>query len=93
MEVLHKDGYKGSFYIEQNGALLAEMTYVHQGGDRLIMDHTEVADELQGQGTGMLLLDAAVAFARKNNLKMMPLCPYVKHQFEKDPAKYADVAV
>jgi predicted GNAT family acetyltransferase len=29
-------------------------------------------------------LDELVGMARENDLKIMPLCPYAKHQFDKD---------
>ncbi len=93
MEILQKDqDGNGIFYMEKNGETVAEMTYRRQGTDRMIIDHTEVSDILKGTGAGMSLLDAAVTFAKENELKIVPLCPYVKHQFEKTPDKYADVA-
>lgn len=93
MEVLHKEeGNEGVFYIEQGEEIVGEMTYRRQGDDRVIVDHTEVDERLQGTGAGMLLLQSSVAFARKNSLKIVPACPYVKHVFEKTPEEYADVA-
>ncbi|HEU4902844.1 MAG TPA: N-acetyltransferase [Flavisolibacter sp.] len=32
-----------------------------------------------------------VDYARKNGLKVIPLCPYVHAQFKRHPADYADV--
>ena len=43
---------KGSFYVEREGNRLAEMTYSKAGTDRIIIDHTEVADKLRGEGVG-----------------------------------------
>lgn len=92
MEVLHQQNEKdGLFYIEKDGEKIAELTYRNQGDDRMIMDHTEVDDQLKGTGAGLKLLDVAVAYAREKGLKMVPLCPYIKHQLEKAPEKYADV--
>jgi hypothetical protein len=91
MEVLrHETGSKGSFYIEENGQLLAEMTYSKAGDSLIIIDHTEVSDALRGKGAGKQLVDAAVAFARQNNIKILPLCPFAKSVFDKTPA-FADV--
>ena len=91
MKVLHNKG-EGMFYIEQDGEVVAELTYRLQGDGRLLADHTWVDESLEGQGIGKQLLDQAVAFAKEHKFKIVPLCPYVKHQFEKEPAKYADVA-
>lgn len=87
MIIQHEDdGKKGAFYIEQNNERAAEMTYVWAGSEQFIIDHTDVGDNLRGQGTGRHLLDAAVQFARERQLKIMPLCPFAKSVFDKDPS-------
>jgi len=92
MEILHKDdGKEGIFYMEKKGETVAEMTYIRRGDDQIMIDHTEVDASLEGTGAAKELLATAVDYARKNALKIVPLCPYVKHQFEKEPEKYADV--
>ncbi|PKO06313.1 MAG: GNAT family N-acetyltransferase [Chloroflexi bacterium HGW-Chloroflexi-3] len=53
---------------------------------------TDVSASLQGQGIGQQLVACAVDFARKNQLKIIPVCPYAKKQFEKHP-EYSDVKV
>jgi uncharacterized protein len=37
------------------------------------------------------LLSAMVDYARKNQLKVLPLCPYVLAQFKRHREEYADV--
>ncbi len=66
------------------------MTYTMVGEDLMIIDHTEVGEELKGQGAGKELVKASVEFARKNNIKILPLCPFAKATFKKTP-EYADV--
>lgn len=85
-----ESGNKGSFYIEQNGQRLAEMTFTKTGNGVLIIDHTEVSDALRGTGAGKKLVAEAVNHARNHHLKIMPLCPFAKSVFEKTP-EYADV--
>ncbi len=86
-----KEG-KSKFYIgEDEDAPLAEITYVNTGEDKIIIDHTIVSDSLQGQGIAKKLLTKAVSFARENNKKIIPVCPYVKGQFEKNEDEYKDV--
>jgi predicted GNAT family acetyltransferase len=70
-------GHRSSFFLEKDGARVAEMTMI---------DHTEVSDTLRGQGAGRQLLDAAVAWARETNAKFIPVCPFAKAQFDKDPS-------
>ncbi|MES3016527.1 MAG: GNAT family N-acetyltransferase [Bacteroidota bacterium] len=91
MEINHLEhSHKGSFYVEENGALIAEMTYSMAGPGKMILDHTSVSDQLRGHGVGNLLVDAAVSYSRDNNLKIIPLCPFARSVFNRTPA-YADV--
>jgi predicted GNAT family acetyltransferase len=59
------------------------MTYTWAGGERFIIDHTEVEEAYNGKGVGKEMLLAAVDFARKNNKKIIPLCPFAKASFQK----------
>jgi predicted GNAT family acetyltransferase/uncharacterized Fe-S cluster protein YjdI len=81
----HEDGPKGKFFIEESEEVLAQMTYVWSGDDRIIIDHTEVSEKLKGKSAGKLLLAQAVAFAREKGIKILPLCPFAKAVFEKYP--------
>jgi uncharacterized protein len=74
---------KGSFYVGEKNTPLAEMTYSKAGSDTIIIDHTQVSDELKGQGAGKQLVTAAVDYARQNKIKIIPLCPFAKSVFEK----------
>jgi predicted GNAT family acetyltransferase len=82
-------GHRGAFFLERDGKRLAEMTYT-VAGTRVIIDHTDVDASLRGTGTGAMLVRAAVEWARKENARLMPLCPYAKSVFEKTP-EYSDV--
>ncbi|WP_081408356.1 GNAT family N-acetyltransferase [Acinetobacter sp. SFB] len=87
LEIKHTDdGKKGEFYIGDNHQPLAEMVYSWAGESVFIIEHTDVADPLRGQGVGNKLLDRAVAMAREKNLKIIPLCPFAKSVFDKDPS-------
>jgi predicted GNAT family acetyltransferase len=91
MEILiQNNGNKGRFYIEEAGKSLAEMTFVWAGTDRIIIDHTEVGLELKGKGAGKQLVEKAVQFARKNNIKIIPLCPFAKSVLSKSE-EYKDI--
>jgi predicted GNAT family acetyltransferase len=87
---LEQSETKGVFFIEENGVRLAAMTFTKAGDNLLIIDHTEVSDALRGTGAGKKLLTEAVEYARKNNFKILPLCPFAKKVFERTP-EFADV--
>ncbi len=81
---------KGMFFAEQDGKVLAEMVYTMPSPDKMIIEHTEVSDELKGKNVGNQLVHTAVEFARANNIKIIPLCPFANAVFKKKP-EYADV--
>jgi predicted GNAT family acetyltransferase len=79
-------GHRGAFFIARDGKRLAEMTYSRANEALVIIDHTEVDASLSGQGVARRLLDAAVAWARETDTKVMATCPYASAQFAKDPS-------
>lgn len=85
LEIKHIDnGKKGEFYVGEDNQHLAEMAYTWAGENLLIIDHTDVSDELRGQSVGRKLLDQLVEMARSKNVKVIPLCPFSKSVFDKD---------
>ncbi|MET0752609.1 MAG: GNAT family N-acetyltransferase [Pyrinomonadaceae bacterium] len=76
----HKN--KGAFYIEEDGEWVAEMTYKREGLRKIVIDHTEVDEALRNKGVGKRMVEAAVKYARKNNLLIKPTCPFVKKVME-----------
>lgn len=85
MNIQHESGTtKGSFFLERDGNVKARLTYSKAGTTQIIIDHTEVSDELRGENMGLRLVHKAVEYARKNNLKVIPLCPFAKSIIEKD---------
>jgi uncharacterized protein len=79
-------GHAGSFFLERDGERLAEMTYsATPNGKRIIVDHTEVSDRLKGQGMGRQLVLAAVEWARREGVKIHPVCPFAKSVFDRTP--------
>ncbi len=82
-------GHRGAFFISGEGKRLAEMTY-SATPTMVIIDHTEVDDSLRGTGASGRLVAAAVDWARAERVKVLPLCPFARHIFDKTP-EYADV--
>lgn len=74
---------KGFFKAVSEVKEAGRMTYSWAGSDKFIIDHTEVNPEFNGQGVGKKMVLAAVDYARENNLKIIPLCPFAKAMFDK----------
>lgn len=87
LEVNDKNGY---FHIDIDSKTEAKMTFIFAGSDKIIIDHTEVNEGHNGKGFGKMMVAKAVAFAREKNIKIIPLCPFAKKVFDKNP-EYSDV--
>jgi uncharacterized protein len=79
------NGSKGSFFIGEADNKLGEMTYTMPSAEKMIIDHTEVNDELRGKNAGYQLVQSAVDFARAHHIKIIPLCPFAHAVFKKKP--------
>ncbi|MNJ98003.1 hypothetical protein D3C87_157620 [compost metagenome] len=75
------DGKKGHFKAVENGVEAGLMTYVWAGEDKIIIDHTEGNPEFKG--VGIKMLNKAVEYARENDVKIIPLCPFAKKMFDR----------
>ncbi len=64
------------------GDQLAFQEYIQTEKD-LVIPHTEVPQSLEGRGLGSLLAKNALAYAEKNGLKIMPLCPFMASYMSK----------
>ncbi|MBE7640882.1 MULTISPECIES: GNAT family N-acetyltransferase [Salegentibacter] len=91
MDIQHRENdSRGMFFIKDEKGIFAELTYQKKSGDIIVIDHTEVRPELEGQGIATRLLEHSVAFARENNYKIEPLCPFAEVQFDRNKS-YSDV--
>jgi predicted GNAT family acetyltransferase len=81
-EVIDNPG-ESRFELRQDGHL-AELVY-RLRGDRLVLIHTEVPPELEGRGLGGKLVTAAIARATRDNLTLVPLCPFANSWLTRHP--------
>jgi len=86
---LNENG-EGRFYIVEGDSQLGEMV-ISISGNNLTVYHTEVDPSAEGKGLAKKMLDEMVSYARANNLKVIPLCPYVNMQFKRHPDQYSDL--
>jgi len=61
------------------------MTYRTSGEEAIVVNHTRVARQSEGQGLARHLYRNMVAFARERNLKVIPACSYVVAMFKRFP--------
>lgn len=80
-------GHRGAFFIAREGERVAELTFSAGGDGKLVMlDHTEVSDSLRGQGIARKLVEEAVGWARREKIKLVPVCPFAKAVFDREPS-------
>lgn len=86
MDVINKDnGKNGVFMAVEDGVQMGEMTYVWAGEDKILIDHTGVPPQYEGQGVGKDMFMKAVEFAREKGIKIVPVCPFVVALFKRMP--------
>ena len=91
MDVIKKG--KNQFYISENVEnVLAEITFVRINENEITINHTYVSDALSGRGVALQLVKKVVEYARQENKKIIPLCPYAKKvMMESD--EYEDILI
>ncbi len=85
MNILHEEtDIRGRHYInDESGNMVAEITYAVQHPDTMVVDHTEVKEDLQGQDIGLQLVEAVVEHARAKGRKIVPVCTFAKAILER----------
>jgi predicted GNAT family acetyltransferase len=68
----------------QLGGQLAVAEYRREG-DRMLFTHTEVPPQFRGRGLAERLVLFGLDVARRENLRVVPLCSYVAHVLQRHP--------
>lgn len=63
---------------------LAVVEYVRTG-DTLILTHTGVPEQLEGRGIGSELVRSVLEDARRQELRIVPQCPFVAAYIRRHP--------
>jgi predicted GNAT family acetyltransferase len=74
------------------GGHVGELFY-RVNGDRLVLIHTEVPEELAGQGVGGRLVRASLDRAAREGLTIVPLCPFARRWMADHPDEVRGVGV
>ncbi len=68
---------------DENGKVLAEITFVKKNDRTYDIDHTFVDDTLRGQGIASVLVEKAVKEIRSRGFEVSATCSYAKKWMEK----------
>jgi len=73
----------GRYVIRLPGDLEAEMTFRKLGSDTIAIDHTYTPPEFRGRNIAAMLMERSIADARRDGVKIRPLCSYAVVQFRR----------
>lgn len=72
------------FELELDGKM-SIVEYQDVADDTLALTHTEVDASLEGQGVGSYLVKEVLEYVERNNLKIVPLCPFITVYLKRHP--------
>lgn len=81
---------RGRYVVYLEDGSEAEMTYARRDGNVLVADHTFVPPQHRTRGIAIQLVERAVADARAEGNRILPVCSYVVAQFRRHP-EWADL--
>jgi len=61
------------------------VNYTQDENGDILVTHTRVPRELEGQGIAAALTKAVLEYAKKQSLKVQPLCPYTQAYIRRHP--------
>lgn len=64
---------------------MAMIVFTKRGPHLISADHTEAPDSLRGTGAAAALVAHMIEDARTNGFRIIPICPYVRAQYERHP--------
>ncbi len=63
----------------------ATLEYRSNKEGKIFLTHTEVPPSMQGKGVGSKLLLHVFDYIRENNMRLIPVCPFVKSYIKRHP--------
>lgn len=87
---LIKNEEKRRFEIAING----KYTFTNYGefGNQIALVHTETDPELKGKGAASALVEKTLDYLEKNNIQLLPFCPFVFAYIKKHPDRKSIVS-
>ncbi|OYQ33231.1 GNAT family N-acetyltransferase [Sandarakinorhabdus cyanobacteriorum] len=87
ISIAKEDGPRRGRYVARVAGIdaEAELVFTHRGPGLISADHTGAPDALRGTGAAKALVDALIADARATPFRIIPICPYVRALYAKNP--------
>ena len=67
------------------GDLIPRIEYINPKNGEIYLTHTEVPSALEGKGVGSSLVRLALEDIERQQLRLVPLCPFVAGYVQKHP--------
>lgn len=67
------------------GDLIPRLEYIKTKNGEIYLTHTEVPSALEGKGVGSSLVRLALEDIERQQLRLVPLCPFVAGYVQKHP--------
>jgi predicted GNAT family acetyltransferase len=84
------DNAEKRHYEIRNGSEVLGFIFYRLDGERITLMHTEVDEDLEGEGIGSQLVVGALDDIRRRGLTVVPLCPFVSAYLLRHP-EYSDL--
>lgn len=79
MEFKHiNSDHSGSIEVFIEDIKAGEITYIWENDNTIAVTHTGVNPQYEGQGIGKELVLQIAQYAQKNQLNIVPICPFVR---------------
>ena len=82
--------YRSIYSNNENGELIAEVTFDYKNDDIINIEHTYVNPELRGKGIAGELIKTVLNYAREKGLKVTASCSYANLWIKKNINEYRD---
>ena len=82
LEVTHNEA-ENTFETSVEGHL-CKLDYMRDGNN-FIIEHVGVYPEFRGQGVAGKIMEVSLEYARKNSLRVIPMCSYAAYYIRKNP--------
>ena len=81
---LNDNAHKHRFELDYSDKL-AVVDYHRLDDETLALTHTEVDPSLEGMGVGSQLVKRVLEYADRNNLRIVPACPFIAAYVKRHP--------